>query len=1474
MVDTVRLTESVVGQCCWPISGTGPARSLLKQQSWSKPPNDLMVVEKMLRQISSWVTSIITCNQKRHPSKRRLAGKLLLRVCPLSCAIVLCTCHVLVAQEVPLDANVLDGRTLSLIKTHCGSCHGEDSPEGDINFEQMKTIGQARDKIDVWLKVRSVLESRQMPPPEAVQPDDTDRKRLISWTNLFLKAEAAASAGDPGPVPLRRLSNAEYEYALRDLTGLSSLNPTQGFPIDGAAGEGFTNVGSGQAMSPSLFQKYLDSAKLVAEHLVLLPTGIEFSPSTTQRDRTNEKLSEIQAFYRRYTTDGGGTAVDLHGIKFQTNQGGMLPIRKYLHALLESREALQQGNTTLVRVALKHRLNSRYLSTIWSMLATPESDSFLVRQFQKSFQQATADNVEPLLSKVKKAQDEFWKFNSIGHIGRQGGPQRWMEPVVPVVGEQELRLPLAGADDGNEIQVTLTAHDLGDGDVHDYVLWREPRLLMKSDSGGSPTTIMLKDVKSLSAKVRSLQQSELKQTSRYLAQMLKIMDEPESAHPTKEEELDPSGFNRDLLANWFAVAGLKHPDTRRISGLFTQPLSKVQGYDAINGWGSLDTPSILANRSNKSISFLTLTIPPRSIVVHPSPTSAAEVAWKSPVSGSLEVSCSVADADNKCGNGAGWRIEQRSRWGTRLVAQGIIENGGHDSWTGMQTLNLAKGDVIALLILPRDNNHSCDTTHVDLKLVEQQGEQRTWSLRDQVVGRVHEGNPMADTFGHEDVWNFGQSNPEQGLQIPDGSALAAWREQAILWKANPDEGKQNDLVELAAAVQRVVTTNEQETLSAADQELRRQVLDWRGPLQWLSLGKSSLKQTETQQPDDGNALPFGTHPDGVDLQREDLCTRGTSTINIAIPAELKASEFVTTAKMHGTSGVQGTVQVQAHANAVEKPELDFGGTFLVHPDGSTGEQIRSSVRSFGAVFPPALCYSRIVPVDEVVTLRLFHREDDCLSRLMLTSEEQSELDRLWDEMLFVSDEPLKLAVSFEQISEFATQDRPDLVIAFEPLRAPINRRAEEFRKRKITSEPLQLQKVMQFAELAWRHQLETSSRQQLLDFYHLLRREGMQHSRALQALLARILTAPEFLYKLESPSLGNGQSDVEGEALASRLSFFLWSSIPDQQLLDLGRGGKLQDRKVMAQQVSRMLQDPRAKRLAPQFACQWLHVRDFDQNDDKNEKLYPEFATLRRSMYGETIRFFEDMFQNNGSLRDLVDADHTFLDQPLAKHYGLDWDATQDNDVEGPDQATWRRFEGMRSKGRGGVLGMATVLSSQSGASRTSPILRGNWVYETLLGEQLPKPPAAVPVLPEQLPDGLTSRQLIEKHSTEAACAKCHAHIDPFGFALEGYDAMGARRDTDVDTNATLFDGKVIRGVRELRQYLREDRMDDVVRQFCRKLLGFALGRQVLLSDEPLLNEIQKTLATGDFRVEIAIRAIINSPQFLQIRDQQSDVQP
>ncbi len=198
----------------------------------------------------------------------------------------------------------------------------------------------------------------------------------------------------------------------------------------------------------------------------------------------------------------------------------------------------------------------------------------------------------------------------------------------------------------------------------------------------------------------------------------------------------------------------------------------------------------------------------------------------------------------------------------------------------------------------------------------------------------------------------------------------------------------------------------------------------------------------------------------------------------------------------------------------------------------------------------------------------------------------------------------------------------------------------------------------------------------------------------------------------------------------------------------------------------------------------------------------------------------------------------------------------------------WERIDGVRHQGRGGVLGMATILASQSGASRTSPILRGNWVSETLLGERLPKPPANVPTLPESLPAGLTARQLIQLHSQQPECAKCHVRIDPYGFALEQYDAVGRLRSQRVDTQTILFDGTSIGGAEQLKSYLSTQRRKNFVHQFCKKLLGFALGREVLLTDEPLLQDIQTTLAQSDYRFSVAVKMIVTSKQFLEIRGQ------
>jgi hypothetical protein len=244
--------------------------------------------------------------------------------------------------------------------------------------------------------------------------------------------------------------------------------------------------------------------------------------------------------------------------------------------------------------------------------------------------------------------------------------------------------------------------------------------------------------------------------------------------------------------------------------------------------------------------------------------------------------------------------------------------------------------------------------------------------------------------------------------------------------------------------------------------------------------------------------------------------------------------------------------------------------------------------------------------------------------------------------------------------------------------------------------------------------------------------------------------------------------------LASRLSYFLWSSAPDAELRELAANGKLRNPDVLVAQSRRMLGDARVRRMATEFGCAWLHIYDFDELGEKSDRHFPTFTALRGAMYEETIRFFTDLFQNDRPVLNILDADYAFLNEPLAKHYAIDG-------VKFVGSNEWQRVDGVKKFSRGGILGHATTLAKQSGASRTSPILRGNWVSEVLLGEKLPRPPKDVPRLPEdEATEQLTVRQLTEKHTSDLRCAGCHARIDAFGFALEKFDAIGRSRERDL----------------------------------------------------------------------------------------------
>src|SRR5688572_6899305 len=243
-----------------------------------------------------------------------------------------------------------------LVSEYCVGCHSSKEQKGELDLERFSSVEEVKNHPKVWEKVIEQLTDDEMPPKKKPQPTATERERLVRWINAVLDEVALARAGDPGPVVLRRLSNAEYTYTLRDLTGVESLDPAREFPADSASGEGFMNVGNSLVMSPSLLTKYLDAAKGIASHAMLLPDGIRFSPKNTRRDWTEEILAEIRRFYGEFTEAGGGTSVDLQGIKFATKDGGVPPLERYLAVLLKERSGPTADGT-------RRGLSPNYLET-------------------------------------------------------------------------------------------------------------------------------------------------------------------------------------------------------------------------------------------------------------------------------------------------------------------------------------------------------------------------------------------------------------------------------------------------------------------------------------------------------------------------------------------------------------------------------------------------------------------------------------------------------------------------------------------------------------------------------------------------------------------------------------------------------------------------------------------------------------------------------------------------------------------------------------------------------------------------------------------------------------------------------------------------------------------------------------------------------------------------------------------------------
>jgi hypothetical protein len=337
--------------------------------------------------------------------------------------------HAWAGEEPPNDADFTH-QILPLLKDRCITCHSTEKQKGDLDLEPLSTLEQARRHPKILQAIAEQIANGEMPPKKEPQLSPEENERLHVWIRGTLDAIGRERAGDAGPVVLRRLSNAEYTYTLRDLTGVASLNPAREFPVDGASGEGFTNSGQGLVMSPALITKYLDAGKEVARHAVLLPDGIRFSPATTRRDWTEELLGRIRRFYSDFTEDRRGESVNLQGLVFETNGGGRLPLERYFSAAIADRERITSGETTAEASAASHGLSAKYYQSLLKGLTGGEP-SLLMDGLRQRWRDATPGDTAALVSYVEQWQKVLWKFNSVGQIGKGNGPKSWLQPVAP-----------------------------------------------------------------------------------------------------------------------------------------------------------------------------------------------------------------------------------------------------------------------------------------------------------------------------------------------------------------------------------------------------------------------------------------------------------------------------------------------------------------------------------------------------------------------------------------------------------------------------------------------------------------------------------------------------------------------------------------------------------------------------------------------------------------------------------------------------------------------------------------------------------------------------------------------------------------------------------------------------------------------------------------------------------------------------------
>jgi hypothetical protein len=610
------------------------------------------------------------------------------------------------------------------------------------------------------------------------------------------------------------------------------------------------------------------------------------------------------------------------------------------------------------------------------------------------------------------------------------------------------------------------------------------------------------------------------------------------------------------------------------------------------------------------------------------------------------------------------------------------------------------------------------------------------------------------------------------------------------------------------------------------------------------------------------------------------------------------------------------LQVRTTAN-----ELGIDPDLAVPADEQERERFERSFARFCSVFPDAFYVSERgrdyvgKPREQQEKGRLlsagFHsmmgyfRDDGPLYEMVLDEHQQAQLDALWQELDFVANAPARQHIGFlwfertdsrylrDPEFDFARPEHSDCTsepkikqlaelylakaerngadpVALEAIAHhfdEINAKIRWVEQARLAAEPTHVAAVLKFAERAFRRPLTQDERDDLVTFYRSRRNDtDVTHEEAIQDVLVSILLSPRFCYRLDLASRpGESKRALTDQELASRLSYFLWASMPDAELSACANRGELRQPDALLAQVRRMLRDERVRGMVTEFGGNWLDFRRFEQHNSVDRGRFPAFTNeLREAMFEEPIRFFIDLVQRDGSVLDFLYARHTFVNSALAEHYDM-----SDLIIE-PGQ--WLRVDDATKYDRGGLLPMAVFLTQNSPGLRTSPVKRGYWVVRRLLGERIPPPPPNVPELPaDEMKLELSLRDALAKHRDHASCAGCHQRFDSLGLVFEGFGPIGERRRHDfggrpVDASAVFPGGAEGNGIAGLRDYLKQQREQEFLDNLCRKLLSYGLGRTLLPSDDALIASMRQRLAADGYRFGSLVESIVSSPQFLTKR--------